>query len=225
MSSNYYDGEESHLPVQFTDSYQQDLIDSAEVDRLLSDERVYRANNAHLGMIDIYLCAAGLVSTTISAAVQTELAHNPQEKAALHGSLDPFILMSEVPFEWKGITLALGAFAVTNAAARIKKYYRMTKDSCVAIEQLLSAESFTPATPKQTKLRRVGQRLGRGAVTAASCYGAYKAGEHLPPLLDLWGSAVLIAAATGSVHVAKYQAKQFLAHLLRRDDPSLPEMI
>jgi len=184
-------------------------LDTAAIHQLLSNEQYHRGGDAAYGMFDMYLSVKGMMATTLGATLQQELMRNPAEREIIKGSHAPFALMAEAPFDWKGVTLALGAFALTNAATRVRNYHRMDQDSAKALAQIYSGEQYIPATKRQAMVRRAGQRIGRGAVTAAACYGAYKVGEQLNTIDDLYGGVGLAATGMATIQVAKHRAKQF----------------
>ena len=194
------DGNFSHEAAPF---------DALAIHQLLSNEDYRRGSDASYGMLDIALSAKGMLATTLGSTLQQELVNNPAERQILKGSHDIFALMAEAPFEWKGVTLALGAFALTNAASRVRSYHRLDRDSAKALDQIYSSEQYIPATRSQTMLRRTRQRLGRGAVTAAACYGAYKIGEQHSAIEDLYGGMGLVATSIVTIQAAKYRARQF----------------
>lgn len=157
-----------------------------------------RRDEAEFASVDTALAMKGILVSGLMEALQTEHKVNAAAGKApmddmngIQGFL--FQEIPQLPFDWKAIGLTLGAYVATNTVKRHRGYQTYGRELDKTLKAVQGSDEFIPHTTKSLKRFQRVQRLKRAAATTVAMAAAYKVGENLTTVQNMFagGSVAL----------------------------------
>ncbi len=171
-----------------------------------SEHLYYRALDASRNVVNaksfaMWDMALAVQSTVVFGwlnAIQEDIDKTGAEPLS-NGSMTG-ILLNTVPLDWKGAAVAVGAFAITDAAQRVRNADKDTQTIQSDLNAFSQGVEILPFTRRQKIIKKLGRTASRTAITGAAMYGGYKIGEGLEATQALGTQVTLGAGAFVYAH-------------------------